>query len=140
MAMTFTVAVKRQDNPAAGSRWEKFSILHEPGLNVTTVLQRIAARPVTVDHDVLKRELSVVGMFEVSHRVQGVTVHTEDEVPRLERITARRPPGYPAEHNSPWLAAQPQISGERGVLTELPIRSKRSETGVAGGASSFAIG
>lgn len=49
MAMTFTVAVKRQDNPAAGSRWEKFSILHEPGLNVTTVLQRIAARPVTVD-------------------------------------------------------------------------------------------
>ncbi len=49
MLKHFTVAVKRQDNPHAGSRWEKFSVEYEPGMNMTTVLLRIAANPVTIE-------------------------------------------------------------------------------------------
>jgi len=49
MGRTFTVAVKRQDKPAGSPRWERFNIEYEPGMNMTTVLQRIAAHPVTTD-------------------------------------------------------------------------------------------
>ncbi len=49
MSKQVTVAVKRQDTQTSGSRWETFSIPYEPGLNVTTILQRIAANPVTVE-------------------------------------------------------------------------------------------
>ncbi len=45
---TVEVRVLRQDRPAAPSYWEHFRVPYEPGLNVTSVLQRIAAHPVTV--------------------------------------------------------------------------------------------
>jgi len=46
----FSVRIRRQDRPNAGSHWEVFDVPYEPGMNMTTVLQRIAADPVTVDH------------------------------------------------------------------------------------------
>lgn len=49
MSKTITVAVKRQDHPSSGSRWEKFAVDYESGMNMTTVLQRIAAHPVTTE-------------------------------------------------------------------------------------------
>jgi len=49
-ARTFTVRVLRQETPHGGGHWETFSVAYEEGMNVTTVLQRIAARPVTTDH------------------------------------------------------------------------------------------
>lgn len=51
MARTFKVKILRQDNPHSGSRWESFNVPYEEGMNITTVLQRIAAHPVTVDHE-----------------------------------------------------------------------------------------
>ena len=43
----------RQDRPQVASYWERFRLEYEPGLNVTSVLQKIAARPVTTnDHHV----------------------------------------------------------------------------------------
>jgi len=50
MSKSFTVTVQRQDNPNSGKYSETFEIPYEPGLNMTTVLQRIAANPVTSDH------------------------------------------------------------------------------------------
>ncbi len=50
MAKTFTVTVQRQDNPHGGKYSESFELPYEPGMNMTTVLQRIAANPVTSDH------------------------------------------------------------------------------------------
>src|SRR5262245_17325966 len=47
---TITVRVLRQDSPHGASRWETFYVPHEEGMNVTTVLLRIAANPVTADH------------------------------------------------------------------------------------------
>ena len=44
---SFDVRVLRQDEPRLASYWERFRLEHEPGLNVTSVLQRIAAQPVT---------------------------------------------------------------------------------------------
>lgn len=49
MEHSFTVRVFRQDNQHAGTRTETFRLAYEPGMNVTTVLQRIAANPVTVE-------------------------------------------------------------------------------------------
>lgn len=46
----FQVRVFRQDDPHGASHFETFDIEYEPGMNMTTVLQRIAAKPVTVDH------------------------------------------------------------------------------------------
>ena len=46
---SFKVRVLRQDKPGAGARWEKFEIPHEPNLNVISVLQKIAARPKTME-------------------------------------------------------------------------------------------
>lgn len=43
----FEVRILRQDQPQTASYWERFRTEFEPGLNVTSVLQRIAAHPVT---------------------------------------------------------------------------------------------
>lgn len=41
----FTVRIERQDHPAERSYWQSFVVDYAPGLNVTGVLQRIAANP-----------------------------------------------------------------------------------------------
>lgn len=41
--------IKRCDGPGKPSRWETFSVTIEPGSNVISCLQQIAANPVTVD-------------------------------------------------------------------------------------------
>ncbi len=48
-APTFEVRVLRQDRPDSPEYWETFRLGYEPGLNVTSVLQRIAAHPINVD-------------------------------------------------------------------------------------------
>ncbi len=47
----FLVKVKRQDRPESGSYWQTFELQREPGMNMTTCLQRIAARPQTTDRE-----------------------------------------------------------------------------------------
>lgn len=47
----FRVRILRRDHPAEASYWQSFRIRQEPGLNVTAVLQRIAAEPVTADDE-----------------------------------------------------------------------------------------
>ncbi len=42
---TVRVKVKRQESPSSGSYWETFELPYEKGLNITSVLQRIAANP-----------------------------------------------------------------------------------------------
>ena len=49
MYRKFKVKVKRQDRPGSGSYWQIFELVNEPGMNMTTCLQRIAASPVTVE-------------------------------------------------------------------------------------------
>ncbi len=44
------VRVLRQDDRHSGSHWESFAVGYEPGMNVTTVLQRIAAEPINTEH------------------------------------------------------------------------------------------
>lgn len=44
---SFELRILRQDRPQQPSYWQRFRIGYEPGLNVTSVLQRIAARPLT---------------------------------------------------------------------------------------------
>lgn len=44
------IKVLRQNTPHDGQRWETFAVPYEPGMNMTTVLQRIAADPVTTEH------------------------------------------------------------------------------------------
>ncbi len=52
MTQKFQVKIKRQATPHDGSHFETFTLEHEVGMNMTTVLQRIAAHPVTDDqHD-----------------------------------------------------------------------------------------
>lgn len=46
---TFEVRVLRQDDPDSPSYWERHEIEHEPDMNVTSVLQRIAAQAQTID-------------------------------------------------------------------------------------------
>jgi succinate dehydrogenase / fumarate reductase iron-sulfur subunit len=43
------VLVLRQDSPETPSYWERHRVEHEPDMNVTSVLQRIAARAETID-------------------------------------------------------------------------------------------
>jgi len=43
----FRVRILRRDHPAEASYWQSFRFRRESGLNVTAVLQRIAAEPVT---------------------------------------------------------------------------------------------
>lgn len=47
---TITVRILRQDSPRDASHWEVFLVPYEEGMNITTVLLRIAANPVTADH------------------------------------------------------------------------------------------
>ncbi len=47
MARTVTVRILRKANPHDTAHWEVFEVPHEDGMNMTTVLQRIAAHPVT---------------------------------------------------------------------------------------------
>ena len=49
MSKSFSVKVLRQANPHSASHWEAFELAYEDGMNVTTVLQRIAASPTTQD-------------------------------------------------------------------------------------------
>ena len=51
MSHGFKVKVLRQADSHSGSHWETFEVEPEEGMNVTTVLQRIAAHPETVDHE-----------------------------------------------------------------------------------------
>jgi succinate dehydrogenase / fumarate reductase iron-sulfur subunit len=46
---TFEVRVLRQDTPDGPSYWERHCLAYEPDLNITSVLQRIAAQAETVD-------------------------------------------------------------------------------------------
>ncbi len=46
---TFEVRVLRQDSPDTPSYWERHRLAHEPDMNVTSVLQRIAAQAETID-------------------------------------------------------------------------------------------
>lgn len=48
-ARTIRVRVKRCDGPGKVQRWETFKVHVEPGANVISVLQTIAANPVTVE-------------------------------------------------------------------------------------------
>jgi len=41
----FTVRILRQDRPGQLSYWQTFDVQYEPGMNVTSVLQRIAMHP-----------------------------------------------------------------------------------------------
>jgi succinate dehydrogenase / fumarate reductase, iron-sulfur subunit len=43
------IYVKRQENAQSPERWECFKVPHEQGMNITTVLMRIAQSPVTTD-------------------------------------------------------------------------------------------
>jgi len=45
------VRVLRQSDPHGGSHWQTFEVPYEDGMNMTTVLQRIAAQPVTVERE-----------------------------------------------------------------------------------------
>ncbi|MFQ5495439.1 MAG: succinate dehydrogenase iron-sulfur subunit [Phycisphaerae bacterium] len=49
MAESFNVKVLRQADTHSGTYWESFRVAREDGMNMTTVLQRIAADPVTAD-------------------------------------------------------------------------------------------
>jgi succinate dehydrogenase / fumarate reductase, iron-sulfur subunit len=46
---SFEVRILRQDGPGQASYWERFRVNYEPDMNVISVLQRIAARPVTTE-------------------------------------------------------------------------------------------
>jgi succinate dehydrogenase / fumarate reductase iron-sulfur subunit len=46
-ATQFEVRILRQDRPEQPSYWQSFRLEHEPSLNVTSALQRIAANPTT---------------------------------------------------------------------------------------------
>ncbi len=46
---SFTVRVQRQDGPDKPPRIETFAVAYQPDMNVISVLQAIAARPVTVE-------------------------------------------------------------------------------------------
>ena len=46
---TIRVRIKRCDGPGRAERWETFKVPVQPGANVISVLQTIAASPVTAD-------------------------------------------------------------------------------------------
>lgn len=45
---TFRVRIQRQDTPTSKPYSEEFEVEHEPNMNITATLQKIAANPVTV--------------------------------------------------------------------------------------------
>jgi succinate dehydrogenase / fumarate reductase iron-sulfur subunit len=49
VANGFEVRILRQDDPDHPSYWQTFCLDHEPGLNVTSVVQRIATNPTTAN-------------------------------------------------------------------------------------------
>jgi len=49
MAEDIVVHIQRRDNPDSGGYRQTFRVPYEKGMNITTVLQRIAANPVTVE-------------------------------------------------------------------------------------------
>lgn len=51
MSKTFKVKVLRQADPHSASQWQTFDVENEVGMNVTTVLLRIAADPTTVEKE-----------------------------------------------------------------------------------------
>jgi len=51
MSEHIQVKVLRQCDPHSGSHWETFEVPYELGMNVTTVLQRIAADPTTTEQE-----------------------------------------------------------------------------------------
>ncbi len=51
MSKKVKVKILRQADPHSGSHWESFEVPYEAGMNMTTVLQRIAADPVTETHE-----------------------------------------------------------------------------------------
>ena len=46
---TVTIKIKRQLTPDAKPSWEEFDVPNHPGMNVTSALMEVAARPVTRD-------------------------------------------------------------------------------------------
>src|ERR1700678_1754838 len=46
---TVIIRIKRQDTPESKPRWEEFELVHRPGMNVTSALMDVAAKPVTKD-------------------------------------------------------------------------------------------
>lgn len=46
---TINISIKRADSPQSTPRWETFKVTTEPGMNVISALQQIAANPVTVE-------------------------------------------------------------------------------------------
>ena len=46
---SFTVRILRQDGPGERSYWERHRLAREPELNITSVLQRVAAQAETID-------------------------------------------------------------------------------------------
>lgn len=50
---SFEVRILRQDRPDRASYWQRFRLNREPGLNITSVLQRIAATPKTVEDEIV---------------------------------------------------------------------------------------
>ncbi len=51
MAQTIKVKILRQADPHSGSYWQTFDVAYEAGMNMTTVLLRIAGKPETSDHE-----------------------------------------------------------------------------------------
>lgn len=49
MSNTIHVRIQRQDSPDGPSRWEEFQVERQRNMNVISVLQAIAANPVTAD-------------------------------------------------------------------------------------------
>lgn len=48
-----SVRILRQDRPSEAGYWQRFRIRHEPGLNLTGVLQRISANPEIVSGELV---------------------------------------------------------------------------------------
>lgn len=48
---TFQVRIRRQFDDSSDAHWQTFELPYEHGMNITTVLQRIAANPVTAEHE-----------------------------------------------------------------------------------------
>ncbi len=46
---TVLLKIKRQDTPESKPYWEEFELAHRPGMNITSCLMDIAAKPVTRD-------------------------------------------------------------------------------------------
>ena len=51
MSESIKVKVLLQADPHSGSHWQTFDVAYEAGMNMTTVLLRIAANPVTSDNE-----------------------------------------------------------------------------------------